>query len=102
MRGLFRRQSHRWRSFAPLIVLFVAVAVYVPSAWHDESQDHTHDESQEHTCPVCNIRHQLVIAVSVNLPLQVPEHSRCLAPSVHGTRAHQFVVKQSAPRAPPA
>ncbi len=97
MRGLFRRQSHRWRSSAALIVLFVAVAAYVPSAWHDAS-----DESQEHTCTVCKIGHQPVIAVSVNLPLRVPEHSRCFAPSVHGTRAHQFVVKQSAPRAPPA
>ena len=93
MRGLFRRQSHRWRLFAALIVLFVAVAAYVPSAWHDESI--------EHTCPVCKIGHQPVIAVSVNLPSQVPEHSRYLAPSVHG-RAHQFVVTQSAPRAPPA
>ncbi len=97
MRGLFRRQSNRWRSFAALIVLFVAVAAYVPSAWHDES-----DESQEHTCLVCKIRHQPVIAVSVNLPRQVPERSRGLAPSVHGTRAHQLVFKQSAPRAPPA
>ena len=94
MRGLFRRRSHRWRSFATLIVLFVAVAAYVPSAWHDESQ--------EHTCPVCKIGHQPVIAVSVNLPRQVPERSRGLAPSVHGARAHQLVVKQSAPRAPPA
>ena len=94
MRGLFRQQSHRWRSFAALIVLFVAVAAYVPSAWHDESQ--------EHTCLVCKIGHQPVIAVSVHLPLQAPAHSRCLAPSVHGTRAHQLVLKQSAPRAPPA
>ena len=94
MRSLFRRQSHPWRSSAALIVLFVAVAVYVPSAWHDESQ--------EHTCTVCKIGHQPVTAVSVNLPLQAPEQSRFLAPSVHGTRAHQFVVKQSAPRAPPA
>ena len=97
MRGLFRRQSHRWRSFATLIVLFVAVAAYLPSAWHDEN-----DESQEHTCLVCKIGHQPVIAISVNLPLQVPEHSPCLAPSVHGTRARQFVEKRSAPRAPPA
>ncbi len=96
MTGLFRRQSYRWRSFAALIVLFVAVAAYVPSAWHDES-----DESQEHTCLVCKIGHQPVIAVSVNLPLQAPAHSRGLAPSVHGT-ANQFVVTQSAPRAPPA
>ena len=94
MRSLFRRQSHRWRSFAALIVLFVAVAAYVPSAWHDESQ--------EHTCLVCKIGHQPVIAVSVGLPRQVPEPSRGLAPSVHGTRAHQLVFNQSAPRAPPA
>ena len=94
MRGLFRWQSHSWRSFAALIVLFVAVAAYAPSAWHDESQ--------EHTCPVCKIGHQPVIAVSVNPPPQALEHSRGLRPSVHGTRAHQLVVKQSAPRAPPA
>ncbi len=94
MRGLFRRQSHRCRSVAALIVLFVAVAAYVPSAWHDESQ--------EHTCLVCKIGHQPVIAVWVNLPRQVPEPSRGLAPSVHGMRAHQLVFKQSAPRAPPA
>ncbi len=94
MRGLFRQQSQGWRSFAALVVLFVAVAAYVPSAWHDESQ--------EHTCTVCKIGHQPVTAVSVNLPLQAPEHSRYLAPSVHGTRAHQLVFKQSAPRAPPA
>ena len=94
MRGLFRRQSHRRRSFAAFIVLFVAVAAYVPSAWHDESQ--------EHICLVCKIGHQPVIAVSVDLPLQAPEHSRCLAPSVHGARAHQLVVEQGAPRAPPA
>ena len=94
MRGLFRQQSQGWRSFAALVVLFVAVAAYVPSAWHDESQ--------EHTCLVCKIGHQPVIAISVNLPLQVPEHSPCLAPSVHGTRARQFVEKRSAPRAPPA
>ena len=97
MRGLFRQQSQGSRSFATLVVLFVAVAAYVPSAWHDES-----NESQEHTCLVCKIGHQPVIAISVNLPLQVPEHSPCLAPSVHGARAHQFVEKQSAPRAPPA
>ena len=47
MRGLFRQQSQGWRSFAALVVLFVAVAAYVPSAWHDESQ--------EHTCLVCKI-----------------------------------------------
>ena len=94
MRGLFRRQSHGGRSFAALIVLFVAVAAYVPSAWHDESQ--------EHACVVCKIGHQPVIAASVNLPRQAPERSRGLAPSVHGTRAHQLVFKQSAPRAPPA